>query len=265
MLNRWNETITPAERIDLILVTRGGGSLEDLWAFNEEVLARAIFGSALPVVSAVGHEIDFTISDFVADLRAATPSAAAELITEGPFASRQSLDESSRRIRQLAGFQLERHRDELREFAQRLGRVHPRRIVQDHLQHLDDLQSSVVRAGRLGWRQHAISAATFQQRLQRLKPSLVVARKRQALHDLNRRLSERLALEWRGHQAALATLTARLRLLGPENVLARGYSITMDAATGTIIRNASDVRPGQRLRTRLKDGAVRSIAEPAGD
>jgi exodeoxyribonuclease VII large subunit len=85
------------------------------------------------------------------------------------------------------------------------------------------------------------------------------------LHDLNRRLSERLALEWRGHQAALATLTARLRLLGPENVLARGYSITMDAATGTIIRNASDVRPGQRLRTRLKDGAVRSIAEPAGD
>ena len=93
--------------IDLILVTRGGGSLEDLWAFNEEVVARAIFESAVPVVSAVGHEIDFTISDFVADVRAATPSAAAEIITEGVFSSSQFLSEAAQRIRLLARQQMD--------------------------------------------------------------------------------------------------------------------------------------------------------------
>ncbi len=93
-------------RLDLILVTRGGGSLEDLWAFNEEVVARAIYESTLPVVSAVGHEIDFTISDFVADVRAATPSAAAEIITEGVFSSCEFLSQAANRIRQLAGQQI---------------------------------------------------------------------------------------------------------------------------------------------------------------
>src|SRR5207247_3569972 len=87
--------------LDLILITRGGGSLEDLWAFNEEVVARAIFQSALPVVSAIGHEIDFTISDFVADVRAATPSAAAEIITEGVFSSGPFIAQAGGRMRQL--------------------------------------------------------------------------------------------------------------------------------------------------------------------
>src|SRR5215469_8389818 len=104
------------QNVDVLIVTRGGGSLEDLWAFNEEVVARAIFDSRLPVVSAVGHEIDFTISDFVADLRAATPSAAAEIITEGVFSSCEFVGEAARRIRQLADRQLENKADELGQF-----------------------------------------------------------------------------------------------------------------------------------------------------
>src|SRR5439155_2201274 len=105
-------------RLDLILVTRGGGSLEDLWAFNEEVVARAVFESALPVVSAVGHEIDFTISDFVADVRAATPSAAAEIITEGVFSSCQFISAVTGRMGQLARQQLADKTYVLRQAAQ---------------------------------------------------------------------------------------------------------------------------------------------------
>jgi exodeoxyribonuclease VII large subunit len=100
--------LTNRTNLDLILITRGGGSLEDLWAFNEEVVARAIFESAIPIVSAVGHEIDFTIADFVADVRAATPSAAAEIITEGMFASREFVADAPLRLRQRARRQLAR-------------------------------------------------------------------------------------------------------------------------------------------------------------
>src|SRR5205823_3125177 len=109
LLNQWS---TQGQPLDLILLTRGGGSLEDLWAFNEEVVARAIFHSIVPVVSAVGHEIDFTISDFVADVRAATPSAAAEIITEGLFASRQFVAGTINWMWQRIRARLARKRDE---------------------------------------------------------------------------------------------------------------------------------------------------------
>src|SRR5207249_2200647 len=133
-IQRFNDSTN----LDLVLVTRGGGSLEDLWAFNEEAVARAVFESAVPVVSAIGHEIDFTISDFVADVRAATPSAAAEIITEGVFSAGQFLSEAAGRLRQLAGQQLAQKNYVLTQAAQRLGRVHPRRRFNDWLQLLDD-------------------------------------------------------------------------------------------------------------------------------
>src|SRR5262249_61536868 len=124
----------------LILITRGGGSLEDLWAFNEEIVARAIFHSDLPVVSAVGHEIDFTISDFVADLRAATPSAAAEIITEGGFSSCQFISEVHSRIRQLWLQQLAIKQQSLARAAHHLARKHPRRRFREWDQRLEHRQ-----------------------------------------------------------------------------------------------------------------------------
>ena len=142
----------PHSALDLILVTRGGGSLEDLWAFNEEVVARAIFESRLPVISAVGHEIDFTISDFVADMRAATPSAAAEIITEGVFSSCQFLSGVGDRMRELFRQRLEDKEYEVEQFLQRLARVHPRRRFDEWLQRLDDLQNSLSRCVRQGTR-----------------------------------------------------------------------------------------------------------------
>jgi len=248
-------------RLDLILITRGGGSLEDLWAFNEEAVARAIFESALPVVSAVGHEIDFTISDFVADFRAATPSAAAELITEGPFASRQFVADAARRLGQLVRQRLELDRDDLLQLAQRLVRVHPRRQLREKSQYVDDLQTALLRCVRQGWRDQRTKWQTLQQRLARLKPSAVFTLRRQSLRDLERRLREQSRQVVARKQTSLEPLQARLRLLSPENVLARGYSITTDDATGKVLHAASETKPGQRLKTKLKSGEVRSVVE----
>src|SRR6266516_2868557 len=153
--------------IDLILLTRGGGSLEDLWAFNEEVVARAIFESAVPLVSAVGHEIDFTISDFVADVRAATPSAAAEIITEGAYSSRQFVSDAARRLRQLIRSRLELDREDLDALARRLSRLHPRRWVQERMQYLDDLRTSLGRALRGSVRLEQTTLAGLRGRLRR--------------------------------------------------------------------------------------------------
>src|ERR1051325_9914347 len=139
-----NDYSARAKKLDLILVTRGGGSLEDLWAFNEDVVARAIFESALPVVSGVGHEIDFTISDFVADLRAATPSAAAGIITEGGFCRCGFLGGAAGRVWQLVAQQFARKGEDLEQVTYRLGRMHPRRRFDEWLQRLDDLHGGML-------------------------------------------------------------------------------------------------------------------------
>jgi|CZKM01.1.fsa_nt_gi exodeoxyribonuclease VII large subunit len=247
--------------MDLILVTRGGGSLEDLWAFNEEVVARAIFESALPVVSAVGHEIDFTISDFVADVRAATPSAAAEIITEGVFSSCQFLSEAAQRIGQLARQQLEDKRYGLEQVAQRLARVHPRRRVNDWLQRLDDAQTGLLRCVKLGARGQRVTWRNIAERLMRVHPEVVLKQRREAFTQTEHRLNEQVRQQVKMRRNGLGALEARLRLLGPEQVLARGYSITSDAATGKVLREAGEVKVGQRLKTRLKTGHVISRAE----
>jgi exodeoxyribonuclease VII large subunit len=246
--------------IDLILVTRGGGSLEDLWAFNEEVVARAIFESVVPVVSAVGHEIDFTISDFVADLRAATPSAAAEIITEGAHASRQFIVEATERLRLLARRTLDGRRDGLDQLAQRLRRLHPRRGLEEKMQYLDELQVALTRCAWRAGREGRTAWQNLRTRLLRLRPALVLQRHGQVLRELGRRLAETAHHRVSEERGALRTVEARLRLLSPGNVLSRGYSITMDAATGAVIRRARDVRAGQGLRTQLAEGEIRSEA-----
>jgi exodeoxyribonuclease VII large subunit len=251
--------------LDLILVTRGGGSLEDLWAFNEEVVARAIFESALPVVSAVGHEIDFTISDFVADLRAATPSAAAELITEGVFSSGQFLAEADARMRQLAGQQMAGKAQALSRAAQGLARAHPRRRLDDWLQRLDDLQTGLLRSARAGARRQRVAWQNLSDRLCRARPALLLKPRRQALRQAQERLQEQTLHRLGEACNRFETLSARLRLLGPEQVLGRGYSITLDAQSGAVLRAAAAARAGQRLRTRLKVGEITSVVQRAGE
>jgi exodeoxyribonuclease VII large subunit len=237
--NRSKLKLELQQGLDLILVTRGGGSLEDLWAFNEEVVARAIFESAIPVVSAVGHEIDFTISDFVADVRAATPSAAAEIITEGVFASRQLVT----------------------DLTQRMARAHPRRRMNELLQQLDDLQAGLLRCTRQGTKERQVAWQNLATRLLRVRPAQLLRQRRESLVLSQRRLRELARVHLRNWKNRFGATESRLHLLGPEQVLARGYSITMDAATGKVIRRALDMKSGQPLRTRVKEGEISSRVE----
>jgi exodeoxyribonuclease VII large subunit len=226
-------------QLDLILITRGGGSLEDLWAFNEEPVARAIFESQLPIVSAVGHEIDFTIADFVADVRAATPSAAAEIITEEMFASRALVAEAMDLMRRRGRRRLAGETENFQSLAGRFARLHPRRKLNDSLQRLDDSQAGLLRGLKSAARSRGLIFENLAGRFLRAKPALAVKTRRAALRQLERRLHS----------------------LGPEQVLARGYSITTEAATGKVLREAAKVSAGQTLKTRLAKGEIFSRAE----
>jgi exodeoxyribonuclease VII large subunit len=262
MLNDFNsKPETENSKLDLILVTRGGGSLEDLWAFNEEIVARAIFGSVVPVVSAVGHEIDFTISDFVADVRAATPSAAAEIITEGVFSSCEFVGDAANRIRQLAGQQLESKADEVKQLSHRLNRLHPRRRFNDWLQRLDDLHGGMLRCTKHGVRKEVAAFENLSDRLARVRPAQLLKQRRELFEQECARLAEQMKHQLRERRNLAEGLESRLRLLGPEHVLSRGYSITTDAETGKVLRDAAKVKPGQRVKTRLQKGEVLSKVE----
>ena len=263
LLNDWNKSAirTPQSGLDLILVTRGGGSLEDLWAFNEETVARAIFESELPVVSAVGHEIDFTISDFVADLRAATPSAAAELITEGVFASCEFVANAAGTMSFYARRGLGQAQEDFEGATQRLVRAHPKRWLAEQAQRLDDLHDSLLRCARQGAREQRVTWQNLVVRLKLVRPGQSLKQQREYLQLSARRLRELGKTQLREAKNRFGALESRLRLLGPEQVLARGYSITTDAASDEILRDAKKVKPGQRLRTRLKTGEIESRVE----
>ena len=227
------ELATPNEvfaRVDLIVVTRGGGSIEDLWEFNEEIVARAIFHSALPIVSAVGHEIDFTICDFVADLRAPTPSAAAELIVPDIIDLQHRIDGCGRALaRQLL--------NRVREVQQRLD--HTRETVQRCLAHrLDGYKRGLLHALRV---------------LQARSPVRELMMRRNRFVDLHRRLvgCPPRAVENAIHR--FQRIDGILRVLGPDATLRRGYSITMNER-GRIIRTTAAVRPKMKIRTRVMDG-----------
>src|SRR6266576_163727 len=216
--------------LDLVVVTRGGGSIEDLWEFNEEIVARAIFHSAVPIVSAVGHEIDFTISDFVADLRAPTPSAAAELIVPDIVDLQRQIDGCTRLLaRQLL--------NRVRDAQQRLD--HGRETLQRCLAHnIDAMKRAIV---------HALHV------LQARSPVHELMMRRNRFADLHRRL-----LAWPEHLLENAkhrfqVVQGILRVLGPDATLRRGYSITMNER-GKIISTIAAVRPKMKIRTRVSDG-----------
>ena len=256
-LNSWSRT----EPLDLILITRGGGGLEDLWAFNEEVLARSIFSSKVPVISAVGHEIDFTISDFVSDARAATPSAAAEIITAGAVAIKERLSNTADRLRRLVIRRSEYLQEQLEATTHRLDRCHPRRQLQQKIQRIDELHDDLLRAAHSLWSGNQQKWINLNDRLLRLRPEQVLDHHRDRIEQLRDRMRSNSARRVGFAVQHIAGLSDRLRLLGPDNVVSRGYSITRDMQTGAILRSVNKVQSGHKLKTRVADGEIESTVD----
>jgi len=244
-----------SRRYDVLLLTRGGGSLEDLWAFNDEQVARAIHASAVPVVSAVGHEIDFSIADFVADLRAPTPSAAAELLVPDAVAISRHLHQLQQRLLTLQQRRLQGHSQRVDHLLARLQAQRPQaRLARDHerLLHLQRRLTSVLR--EQNQRRHT--------RLDRLHARLLALHPRTRLPLLSRRLAEQdlrlrraIAHTLQRQQTALRHAGHALHSVSPLATLERGYAILFDDA-GHVVRSAEDVAIDDTLKARLAKGEL---------
>ena len=248
--------------VDIVVLARGGGSLEDLAAFNSERVARAIAASHLPIVSAIGHETDFTVADFVADLRAPTPSAAAELITEAQHKIAEYLATQEQRLTRAVRFQL-------LQAHQRLGRLPISRaetrvstVLHRQAQRLDDLAFRQEAAFTSQLRRRQDHLANLTSAVLRHDPRQALAQARERLQDCRTRLNRSLEHTLQRATARIGALDARLQSLSPLAVLDRGYALVLNAE-GALIRSTTQLTPGDALLTRLSDGSFTSRVDAA--
>ena len=238
---------------DVLIITRGGGSLEDLWPFNEESVARAIFTSAIPVVSAVGHEIDFTIADLVADARAPTPSASAEVCSPDRDEAMRSLEMAQARLCKAVRRTNSNRRSQLQYLSARLQ--HPGRRLEQYYQRIDELMHRLP-AGVLNTMQlHRSGLTALTARIRTYNPSHRIANFANRVTDSHRRLMTSMTASMAARQLALNEYVRTLRAVSPEATLQRGYAI-VTAADGVIARDAEDFAPGDQVLARLARGQL---------
>lgn len=272
------EEATRDTAVDVLILARGGGALEDLWAFNEEAVARAIAACPIPVVTGIGHETDTTIADFVADLRASTPTAAAEAVSpDGAVLGRQ-LHDAAARLGQAATSGLRERRQRVEQARSRLQQVHPGRRLEQHLLRLDELRGRLIRevsgnrekqlyrlrqlALRLKVHDPARRLQTLrsqlrqqQHRLWLARPSRQLVRLQDHLEGLHGRLLRATRDRVRRDESRLQAASGRLQALSPEGVLERGYSILL-TADQRVVRQADPALVGTQLHARLARGAL---------
>ena len=242
---------------DLLILTRGGGSLEDLAAFNDERVARAIHAARLPVVSAVGHEIDFTIADFVADQRAPTPSAAAELVSPDRLELENQIESLANRLARQIQQCLERQRSAVHNLDRRLLRSHPGHRVMQWQQRMDELQQRLHQALKQDQRHRLALLSTLAARIAAVTPMHELRRMSQQHESLHRRLVHAVDALFGRQRQRLASTAASLHALSPLATLQRGYSITRRVRDGAVIQDAAAVTAGEQVETLLSRGRLR--------
>ena len=258
-----NAQVTTGERdLDVLIVGRGGGSLEDLWAFNEEVVARAIARSEIPVVSAVGHEIDYSISDLVADLRAATPSQAAELVTRDSHEWLQRIDMAVSQLESLTARILRDHKQRVENLTARLR--HPSQqlaLLQNKITINQDRATALIQS-RLAASKHPL--AQLNTRLQGASPSRLLKQRQETINNLSSGLPSQMAKVIRDNRRQVEHLSTLLETLGPSATLKRGYAIVTDES-GRLVRSTQHVEQGDTIAVALDDGHLRAkVDEKSG-
>lgn len=240
--------------IDVLIIGRGGGSLEDLWAFNEESVAEAIFNSEIPVISAVGHETDVTISDFVADLRAPTPSAAAELVVKNHIELIEKIHLSQSRLLHAYQRSLTGWYKEIEGMKQRLA--NPKRLIENQFQKFDDLieRLSVAASRTVGGRRNIFEGIL--KRLDYQNPSQKLKRLREEILQLFERMVQQIRHEIAFKKKEVETLISNLNTLGPLEILRRGYSISRKLPEQTILKSAQSLRKDDLIEILLSEGKI---------
>jgi len=249
------ETAARRAECEVLILARGGGSLEDLWAFNEEIVARAIADCPIPVVSGVGHEIDFTIADLVADVRAPTPSGAAELVVPDSRDWLRHLQALERRTVLAATRALGTTLTRQQQLAARLARCHPGHPLRQHAQRLDELrqQLSAALGNRLALDTLRMENALH--RLQRVSPVMQVRLAGERVGSARQRLAAAIRVGISGAGSRLAVLSGQLHAVSPLSTLERGYALVLDAH-GTVVRSTTQLQAGDTISARLADGVI---------
>ncbi|WP_305841524.1 exodeoxyribonuclease VII large subunit [Photobacterium leiognathi] len=245
------------QECDVLIVGRGGGSLEDLWAFNEEIVARTIAASQIPIVSAVGHEVDVTIADFVADVRAPTPSAAAELISRDMTHQTQLLDRKRQQLRHAIAAYLSQSLRQTTQLQHRLERQHPQLRLNLQQQHLDEISQRLTQAMARKLQKHQQHVEHNNYKLSLYSPASLVRNAQRNLERSEQRLYDALDRRLLNARHKLAVAAEKLETVSPLATLARGYSITRNEQ-GDVIRKASQVNAGDTLITTVTDGEIHS-------
>jgi len=243
------------ELVDVIILARGGGSIEDLSGFNDESLARAIDSSEIPIVSAIGHETDFTIADFVADLRAPTPSAAAELVTAAQHRIDERIDVLTASVQRAGRFHLISARQRYARLSSESVLNRLRDTISRRDQRIDELALRLDAAASRRLRVHTPRLANLAERLRRQNTSTRIATTQRRLQTATDRLLRTATRTVSANQARLDRSTTRLEALSPLAVLSRGYALVY-AENGTLLRSAADTSPGEIIRARLAQGTL---------